>query len=89
MEADLFTIFLQRRRRNHRRRRMGQNVNERRERLFEGNFHRGRVYRFGAGDIFIQVITLEMVFRVAGAIEVRLNRFGIKLGTVLELHPRM
>ena len=89
METNLFTIFLQRRRRNHRRCRVGQDINKRRERLFEGNFHRRRVNRLGAGDIFIQVIALEMIFRIAGAIEVGLDRFGIKLGTVLELHPRV
>ena len=89
METNLFTIFLQRRRRNHRRRRVGQDIDKRRERLFKGDFHRCRVNRLGAGDIFIQVVAFQTVFRIAGAIEVRLNRFGIELGSVLELHPRM
>ncbi len=66
---------------------MGENINKRRERLLEGDFHRGWIDRLGAGDIFIQVIALKMVFRVAGAVEVSLDRLGVKVGAILEFHP--
>ena len=87
MEANILAIFFQRRRRNHRRRRMGENVNKCREGLLQGNFDRGRIDRLGAGDIFIQVIALEMVIRVTRAVEVSLDRLGVKVGAILEFHP--
>ena len=89
MEADLFAVLFQRRRRDHRRGRVGQDIDERGERLLQGNFYRRRIERFSTGDIFIQVVALEMIIRIAGAIEVGLHRLGIKVGAILELHPGM
>ena len=66
---------------------MGENVNKRREGLLQGNFDRGRIDRLGTGDIFIQVIALEMVIRVTRAIEVSLYRLGVKVSAILEFHP--
>ncbi len=86
MEADLFAVFFQRGRGDHRRGRVRENINKRRERLFQSDLHGRRVYGFSAGDIFIEIITLEAVFRVAGTVKVRLHRFRVKVGAVLELH---
>ena len=66
---------------------MGKNIDKRRERLFERDFDRRRIHRLGAGDILIQVITFEMVIRIAGAVEIRFHRFGVKIGAILEFHP--
>ena len=87
VEADLLAVFLQRGRGDHRRRRVRQNIDKRGERLFQGDFYRRRVDHLGFGDVFIEVITLEAVLRIAGAIQVYLHRVRIKVGAVLELHP--
>ncbi len=65
---------------------MRQDIDKRGERLFQGNFDRRRVDHFGAGDIFIQVIALEAIFRIAGAVQVNLHRLRIEVCPVLELH---
>ncbi len=54
---------------------------------FRGNFDRSRIDRLGTGNIFIQVIALEMVIRVTRAIEVSLYRLGVKVSAILEFHP--
>lgn len=66
---------------------MGENVNKRREGLLQGNFDRSRIDRLGAGDIFIQVIALEMVIRVTRAIQVSLYRLGVKVSAILNFTP--
>ena len=66
---------------------MGENVNKRREGLLQGNFDRSRIDRLGAGDIFIQVIALEMVIRVTRAIEVSLYRLGVKVSAIRNFTP--
>ena len=66
---------------------MGENVNKRREGLLQGNFDRSRIDRLGAGDIFIQVIALEMVIRVTRAIEVSLYRLGVKVSAIPNFTP--
>ena len=65
---------------------MRQNINKGRERLFQGNFYRCRIDGLGAGNIFIEVVALEAVFRVAGAVEVNLHRLRVEIGAILELH---
>ncbi|MNC19599.1 hypothetical protein D3C75_675340 [compost metagenome] len=89
METNLFAVFFQRGRGNHRRCRVGENINKRRERLFKGDFYRAGVNRFGFGNGFIQVVALEMVFRIAGAIEVNLHRFGVEISPILEFNARV
>ncbi len=88
MKADLFAIFFQRGRRNHRGRRVRQVINKGGKRLLQGNFHRGGIHRLGGGDIFKQVVALEMVIGVAGALKVDLDRFSVEIAAVLELNPR-
>ena len=66
---------------------MRQDIDKRGERLFQGDFDRRRVDHLGFGDVFIEVVTLETVLRIAGAVEVYLHRVRIKVGAILELHP--
>ncbi|CNT61261.1 Uncharacterised protein [Salmonella enterica subsp. enterica serovar Bovismorbificans] len=87
MKTNILAIFFQRLRRDHRRRRVRQNINESGERLFQGNFYRCRIDNLRFCDIFIQVITLEVVIRIAGAIEIRFHRRRIKIRAVLKFHP--
>ena len=86
MEADLFAIFFQRRRRDHRRRRVRQNIDKGRERLLQSDFHRGGINHLGGGDMLKQVVALKVVILVAGAVEIDLHRFGVEVGAVLELN---
>ncbi|MNN34305.1 hypothetical protein D3C81_1481060 [compost metagenome] len=68
---------------------MRQVVDKRREWRFQHDFHRSSIHHLGFIDHFEQVVTFEVVVRIAGAIQVHLHRFGVKLGTVMEFHPRM
>ncbi|MNI38207.1 hypothetical protein D3C73_923390 [compost metagenome] len=87
MEADIFTVFLQRRRRYHCRCRVRQDINKRRERLFQRDLHRRRINGLGVSDIFIQVIAFKMIFRIAGSLKVSFHRLCIEIGAILKLHP--
>ena len=84
MEANLVTVFFQRRWRDHRRCRVGENIDKRRERLLEGDFHRLRIDNFGLINVLVQVIALEVAFWIAGAIEVDLHRLGVEISAILE-----
>eukprot|EP01022_Parablepharisma_sp_SALTPOND_P030360 TRINITY_DN760_c2_g5_i1.p1 TRINITY_DN760_c2_g5~~TRINITY_DN760_c2_g5_i1.p1 ORF type:complete len:1316 (-),score=509.04 TRINITY_DN760_c2_g5_i1:3474-7421(-) len=82
----LVAVLLQRSRRNHHRRRVGQHVDEGRERLLQDDLDGVVVQDFGLGDTVEEVVALQLVVRVGDAVEHGLDGIGLEHGTVLELH---
>lgn len=89
MEAYVFTVFGQRGRGDHHRRRVRQVIDESREWRFQGDFHRVSVNHFGLVDIFEQVIALKVTVRITGTVKVHFYRFSIEISAVGELHARV
>ena len=86
MEGDVLAApFGERRRRDHRRRGMGEGVDERAERLLEGDLDGMGSNRFDLGDTVELVDTQQPVLAVGNAVEIDLDGFGVEIGAVVEL----
>ena len=82
---DALAELLERRRRDDHGRRMGQRIDEGRERFLEREAHGVRIDDLGLDDVLVQVVALELVVGVGDTVEVDLHRLGIEIRAVMEL----
>ena len=61
-------------------------VDEGAERIFQHHLHRVVVHHIGVVDHHIQALPLQVVLRIAGAIEAELHRRGVERRAVMERH---
>ena len=86
VEHDVLAVLLERGGGNHDRGGMRELVDEGRERRLQGDLGGEVVDHFGLGDVGIQAVPLQLVFRVGNAVEVDFDGFGVEVGAVVELH---
>ena len=86
VEHDVLTVLLERGGGNHDCGGVRELVDEGREGRLQGHLGGEVVDHFGLGDVGIQAVALQLVFRVGNAVEVDLDGFGVEVCAVVEFH---